>query len=454
MKKTLACFSIAVLLLLVGCGIVPNAALLLLSEYISASSAPVESESAEYEIIEDTASEPFRNASIAPVAEVREAVVPAPITEIIDDDVESPVKIRAVVDIYANFTSTWAKTPTYFFFASSRHVQNGQYEFMLYRLPLNDIGRGQLVDLPGEGIISILGVNEEYLFFSRESGNWGERLYAMYRLSFETLDAEIIGEYESFGIPRFHAASNSILFAHRDFYEGMVWLKSLCINTGTHHAFYEFESDNFLASYGWAQMEDDIVMFINNSWGAGEPDSDFILIDSQLQAERIQHYEFGWPHQESFQPPQNPAEELMLELRVWSYFVTIGDSVYYLLPQDSHHGPRDLFRIRVDGTQNTLLQENTDVRRMFSINDIFFATVATGGEDDVYAVDAVILDEYGNVIKVLGSGGDGHNAMFGFESLTNTNLVLAMQYNFFLIDGWVRGVYNTETGAYFSLHSS
>ena len=358
-----------------------------------------------------------------------------PTTESKSDEDMNPNEIKATHDRQASFTSTWAKTDAYFFFVS---------DSTLYRLPLNDITQGESVEVPGDGGIAIVGISEESLFVKR-----GEHTY---RFSPATLQATLIDSGTYFGVPFFHLASNSILFAHGDFDEKKVWLEALQLDTGIRSTIYEFESHNFSSGKGWWQMENDAVVFINSSWGAAESGSDFILIDSELKAEHIQ------PSTEIYmQPlqPQNPGEAFVFELEpFWMRHgrcATAGDWVYYLLDERNNYSERSgFYRIGIDGTQNMLIQENADIFKLLGVNNTLFATMYTGPGEDSDPCEAVKLSPDGSIEKVIGYGWHGHNSAFGLERLLDTDMVMIMNYSYFRVDGSVQGLYCTATGALFS----
>ena len=131
-------------------------------------------------------------------------------------------------------------------------------------------------------------------------------------------------------------------------------------------------------------------------------------------------------------------------------YATIGDWVYYLLGDN-------LYRIKYDGTQNMLLQENTDLRRLFCVNNMLFATVYIGpGENEdsgMYWHEAVKLTEYGDIVKILGGGWEHSNSNFVLQQLTDTNMVMIKNSRFFQVDGLVLGLFCTITGGLFSLYN-
>jgi len=384
-----------------------------------------------------------------------------PKTEYEIEDGVSDDEFIAMMDSQARFTSAWAKTEDYFFFTHSHFaVESVDGNFALYRLPLDDIGNGERVDIPSEGYIEIVGIDGQYLFVSRsggEEGTWRVRhndIYRIYRVSLDTLEAVLIDEGIYYGVPFFHLASNSIFFARVNVDERTFWLESLQLDTNERHVFYRLDNFELGNGMGWWQAEQDAVVFINSAWVAAEPNSDFILIDAEFNATQIQLDDISGTFMDAFQPlqPQNLAEKFIHELPPrasgdWS-FVTIDEWVYYLWSEDDWYG--NLYRINIDGTQNTLLQEG-DFSRLYSINDSLFAMVfMEEGETSVW-YEALKLAEDGSTLKVLGGGWSGFNGVFTIQHLVNTDILMLMHLSVWLIDGWVAGLYCTETGALFSI---
>jgi len=173
--------------------------------------------------------------------------------------------IIASIDPLANFTSTWARTDNYFFFPYerrwvSKYDNDGfplewSIEHILYRLPLSDIAQGESIQVPGDGQIHIVGVNEQYLFISRSGDSWPVWGNETYQISLSTWEAAHInsdaGTYH--GVPFYHASSNSIIFVRRIFEEGespwadglTVQFEALNLNTGERHTFFEYRPGRF-----------------------------------------------------------------------------------------------------------------------------------------------------------------------------------------------------------------
>ena len=385
-----------------------------------------------------------------------------------DNDEISPIEIKAVLDPHANSTSTWARSDTYFFFTHNYvTIERTDYSVIrhvdgtLYRLLLKDIEQGERIVVPGNGEIKVVGISESYLFISRvnrNSDNHFSQFYDIYRISLETLETTPIHSGLYSGVPLIHLPSNSILLPHANFDRRMAWVEALHLDTGTRHIVYEFETHNFDSpSMGWWLMENDAVIFIDSGWGGTSRGSNFILINPELHAKQLDYHEiYGTPSQ--ILQPQNPAEEFIfgLEEHSWNRWfdahATIGEWIYYLWSEE-RSWRNNLYRIKLDSTQNTLIQENANIRSLLNVNDMLFVTVLSETEEiaDASWYDAVLLSQDYSIVKVLGSGWDGHNSYFRMQHLAGTDMIMIMQLSFFRIDGVVDALYCTTTGALFSL---
>jgi len=369
---------------------------------------------------------------------------------------EPPIGILAVIDRMANSTSTWAKTTNHFFFVHTYFdMYTWEHEHVLYRLPLSNISRGERVALPTDDEIEILGICNNYLFISRMTGDWFLQSYNIYRISLLTLETTFIDTGVYYGVPFFHRASNSILFARRDSNEPTVQLEALRLNTGARDIFFEFNSFAFDSGTGWLLTEDGSVLFVNSSWGAIDPWSDFILIDAGLNAKHILFDEIDWAWDWGFQepmPPQNPAEEFLYELGAFPFgiYAIMGNRIFYAWCEVWGSWGGSLYSINLDGTQNTLLQESISIETLLVINNTLFATIFVDTYLDVALNEAVVLTGDGHIAKVIGGGMHGHNSAFDMVQLMDTNFVMVMQLSFFRVDGNVVALYCTATGALFS----
>ena len=370
-----------------------------------------------------------------------------------EDGEETPPQIVAVKNTYPNFSSAWAKNDTHFFLVDafySADFPSGR--FTLYGLPLDDISQGQEMHVPGEGMIEIVGIDEQYLYISIRSDQPGEqwaalRRYEFFRISLSTFEATLIYKGEYLGTSFLHLASNSIISISGDLDKGLMWLEYYRLDTSTQNIFYELELYGFDFGVNWVQMEDEAVVLI----GGRHP----ILIDSELYAQHIlleEMYGFFW-HGDHLVTPQNPAEEYVLELgrryySNWS-FATVNDKVYYLWRDNHRYG--DLYRMNIDGTESALLRDDYDFWELFNINDTLIATHNTGnGDGNAAWYRAILLSNEGDFLKALGSGFHGHNYILDVQQLPGTDMVMIVQLDYFKVDGRVVSLYNTATGAFFA----
>ena len=350
---------------------------------------------------------------------------------------EVEAAIHAVLDSQARFTSVWAKTDTHFFFTPGITS--------LSRLPLNNIALGERVDLPGEGRIEIVGIDEPYIFAARRTDagyDWRQANRDTYRVCIITLEATLVDSGMYVSVPFFHAASNSILYVRADFDEGLAWLESFQLNTGIRHILYEFESEHFHFDPAWLQMENDAVVF-RGGWG----NPILIFVDSELYAQRIRFEDFtdASPQQEHI---FSEADKILNERRA-GMRTQIGDRIYYIWHDEEWRWDGQLHRINVDGTQDTLLQEDIRFSDLFSFNGLLFATICTGYGDDATLHEVVKLDEDGNIEKVLASVWIGHNHGFAMRKLLDTSIILIMQPVYYFLESEILGLYCTKTGALF-----
>ena len=298
------------------------------------------------------------------------------------------------------FTSTWAKTDDYFFLANER----------LYRLPLEDISQGQAIDFTQtEGVVRIVGAGSGYLFVAvYDERDWmiGRNHY-IYQVSLDGLQSQLIDSGEYYGVPFFHQASNSILFARGDMDEGVVWLDSLNLDTGARHTFFEFESDNFFTDQaGWRQMDDGAVVFINAAWGAIEPRSDFVFIDADLEAKRV------------------------------------GLEETNIRPIAMQEITRDF------------MQENEDIVMLFSFGGVYIAAIDADEEESIDArlLQIALLSQDGEAREILAEVWHGHNSHLEIKHLEEAGLLMVKQGSFWRVDSVVQGLYCLYCDIWFRLN--
>ena len=358
-------------------------------------------------------------------------------------------------------TSRWARNDTHFFFSTT---SEGRRSFFtsdaLYRLSFDDITQGSRVLLPeGEGEVEIVGISHSHLFISRrEIIEWNNQNFVVYAICLETLVVDIIDSGVYLGVARFHEASNSILFGRGDAEGERFWIEALCLDTKERHVLFEFKNARIFTYRGpiWRQIEDGGVVFESGCWYVFGGAMRRVFIDAHLNAGAINYYQIT----EYVQQDLSAAKEFIAERRenfyrhYWKYAI-VGDWLYYLHNRYDRWFSFDLYRVRFDGTENTLVAKDTDIARLLGANNMLFATVFAEHfeepSDGTAWYYVAKLSEDGEVLKILGRGWHGHNSIFGTEKLYDTDFVMIMRYIYSIPDGRVQGLYCTRTGALFNL---
>jgi hypothetical protein len=135
-----------------------------------------------------------------------------------------PPKPPEVVNTDYVFTITWAKTPTHFF---ATYLNSNYERTELSRFPLSNISKPEKLSLPKEykghkiSRLNICGVTEQWLFvdcdYEKREGDisvgftWSN-VYVLFRISLETLKAEVVKDDENYtGNTWYNAGSNSLI---------------------------------------------------------------------------------------------------------------------------------------------------------------------------------------------------------------------------------------------------
>ncbi|MCL2365160.1 MAG: DUF5050 domain-containing protein [Defluviitaleaceae bacterium] len=178
----------------------------------------------------------------------------------------------------------------------------------------------------------------------------------------------------------------------------------------------------------------------------------YIYIDAELNAKSINGRQIAqlW-HLPGV--PQNAGEAYVMDLPLaWRSFATVGDWVYFIQRETWSDMHLQLYRIRTDGTEKALLQEESNVGGLFASNNLLFATVLAEPEfqfDGEY-MHAVLLSDSMETVVHFGSGWSGQHSRFIIQSITGTDLVAAMEGTHFPLFNQITGVYCTRTGAVFT----
>ena len=381
--------------------------------------------------------------------------------EIVEIDfVEAPVSPKPLATVLSQptSTSTWARNDTHFFFLNDFTEKIGEYQWITYqtlhRVPLSNIEDGELILSNTANNKRIVGISEQYLFFSTSTWTEGISYITVYQMCLDTL--QIIEFYSGryADSPRLHWASNSMLFSRFNLEIEQLQLLALCLDTMESRVIYTFIGEFFWMVLDWQEAEDDKMLFFR---GAGES-SHFTLICPDLQVQSLEWDELeGMPTRRNSQP-RNPGEEFVWGLSWSNHFVTIDNWLYYVWDgvntNNRHGGNQNLYRIRLDGTDNQLVKENADFYSLFYAKGTLFGLRDMGEVDDDFGVnfsDVFAISTTGEVITKIGSWRQGHNSGFGLSHIPETNFVLVAQHTFGALHYWAQGIYCLTTGQFFSV---
>jgi len=349
---------------------------------------------------------------------------------------EEPIEpvLQAIRSNSPRFSSDWAITSTHLFFPAAG---------ALIRIPLDDITQSERVEIPAGG--QFIGACEDYLIMSR--GGWVSALGRFrtdtYRVSLSTFEAEHLDTGYYTTMPTFHAPSNSLLFAHIYFeteeesdedtwlFERTARIEHLQLDTGDRNTLIEFVVESHAGGFiEWMSVIDGAV-FVISDFFAADWGSDFIFVDANLNARRI------WGVDREPVTPLRTSE------------ATIGDWILYL---DGENPWRNLRLYKRDATESILLRDDVYFDILYHTGNVhpesntLFALVADTNYTENF--EFIKLAEDGSTAKVIASGGHGHNLWMGMERLSDTYIVMFMQYNAFWIEGHILAFYCTATGKF------
>ena len=302
-----------------------------------------------------------------------------------------------------SFTSSYAKTPTYFF-AVKTGFQGEEWYSKLYRTPLRDISKKREIVLPNqyEGHTlrghAICGITEKELFVSRSYSDTDAEYpphftYVTYRITLEKLDVAVVDAGSYYCDPWYNAATASLLFVPGN--TSFIRLETLRLEDNKREVLFE-DTNNKTESYaaGWHATKDGMAIFENVPWGASGPGSDYIVIDSTNRAVPMAYDEidFSWPEAQSK--------------------IAAGDK-FCVLNVDSQN-------------------EDSD------------------GNYIGYQAQFLLLDENGNTVRKLADGREGEDDSFFLALLDGTGMIMMLHESFWNVGSGFKALYDPATGAVFS----
>ncbi|MCL2365162.1 MAG: hypothetical protein FWC71_10920 [Defluviitaleaceae bacterium] len=362
------------------------------------------------------------------------------------------------------FNNRYAHTDTHLFLPRAiGEVIDGdmQWTHVLYRLPLDNIATVEVIPLPGEGSLDIMGLCAQYLYISRrvwqgwplDVGNWFA--CTVYKIALDTLEITEVVQYNAFSAPFYHAASHSILAPTFSTY-WHVLLESYCLQTGEWSILYNDIPLMFeWGAFAWIQMENGSVVLANPDstivlypFSERRDDRPFIYVSAALDVMSISGMHIAQLWHPPF-VPQNAGEAYVMNLPLYYLpaharsFATVDNWVYFVQLTHPTSLRRCVYRIRTDGTERTLLQAESGITRLFTFHDSLFA-VMMGERDELMFGNylwAVKLSESLEILVHFGSDWLGPDDTFGIQPIPGTTLVAA-------IGGWHSTLFNSIIGLY------
>jgi len=306
------------------------------------------------------------------------------------------------------FTEYYAKTPAHIFVVRGGNPWVHGNE--LYRMPIGDISQQEKISLPGNfDEIAICGLTEQWLYVScgqavldYDYSSYPKLQSAVtYRLSLDTLKAEKIDESKTSYYPRYNSANDSLLYVKDKTVE------ALNLGTGKRSEVFDFSAyynpANDAHIRGWANTPDGPSLEILGNWWSGPF---YCIVFNSDNVGRVMDRDAvpGW-----YEPqPDNSVGD----------HITCGNYVYYVEATDEKTNDytyvKNLYRMKLDGSDTKLLRAKTNIYTMMAINDKLCCLAwLPGNDDDVFGFYA--LDEDGKVVKAIDTGWYGEWANYGWK---------------------------------------
>ena len=357
-----------------------------------------------------------------------------------------------------SFNNRHARTDTHLFITQAIPVFIEDYghvlTYALYRLPLDNIALGEVIPLPGEGTIDIVGLCTQYLYVSRRvwqgwplNENTSHFLCIVYQISLYTWVVSEVVQYNGHSAPFYHAASHSLLATKGDWTINLQ-LYSYCLQNNEWNYLIDFWPYSE-ANWNWIQMENDAVLFITHVMSASDWFLHSVYINATLNAKQINDRNIVQTWHTPVMP-QNAGEEYVKNLPVfWRLFTTMGDWVYFI--HSDGWNERSLYRVRTDGTERTLLQAETRITHLYAFDGSLFAIILGEYEGQIrsYYLHAVRLSPSMETLVHFGSRWIGPDCSFAIQAIPGTDLIAASGGFHNILLNEIVGLYCMRTGAVF-----
>jgi len=280
-----------------------------------------------------------------------------------------------------SWASFYATTPTHFYAVVSWKDSN--WEGKLIRLPLSNISQQKEISLPEEHegkVLSrpkICGVTPEWVFVClavEQPSSWGG--WVVYRVLHETGKYEFVAECHS--VAWYNAGSDSLLLPQSRGAER--YLEALNLATGERSLIYEAEDFFFdEISDVWFNLEDGTITLYDCN----------LHIDAANQVKEDTKLNIN---ASSRHKPKTEVEESLEKKREIVTYAPWNSWLYYV-EQEKWEAPKNLYRMKPDGTGKELLRAGTRIKQLLSAGDKLFALAAYPRPDNDFGIDDVMLHE-------------------------------------------------------------
>ena len=360
-----------------------------------------------------------------------EAATQATAEETTTTKVYPPPKPPETINTDYAFSSSYAKTPAYFFAMVYLHPADGRGRQALFRMPLSDLSKPREIPLPSEynyddGWPDICGITENELFLS---GNG-----SLYRVPLKTLKTEKVNIGSVYN-PWYNTASGSLIAMTEDYHydendTAPRQMKAFQPDTGESSVI--MDDMPILNTMGeiWHNTADGMIALGGNAESGG---STFAVVDinnavSLMTADEVQiQFRYQWD------------DHLQAQVGEWVYSLEYADKTL------------NLYRANADGTKKKLLRENTNIWQLYSVEGKLYCT----------ALDITRLDEEaetGVAVYLLNRDGKAEKVLYRGYSYDTSHAVLpfygmAMVKRFHVYggrDGYFAALYNPKNDALFT----
>ncbi|MCL2495475.1 MAG: DUF5050 domain-containing protein [Oscillospiraceae bacterium] len=277
-----------------------------------------------------------------------------------------------------SFASFYAATPTHFY----ARLEEG----VILRVPRNDFSKKEPLPLPDAAPkdtlghnLRICGITPEWLLISWVDYDTSNTV--VYRVSLQSGEAEFVVECR--GHPWYNAGSESLLITR--YTEEGGYLEALHLGTGETSLVCDDPRIHI-----WYNHANGLVL--GETFYDGGPR--YLCIDANNQA-KIEPLKTFW---ETLEPTKAAHDS-------WIYYVEGNWDV-----------PKNLYRMKPDGTGKELLEAGTRITTLYAINDKLFAVAVSPQADEDNGWDDVMLRELDAEGKPLwsrpcGVGGEDNGVM-------------------------------------------